>query len=276
MTTKVNERALVLEMLLAVNEEGQYSHLVLRDVLDKYQYLGKQERAFLTRLMEGTLERQLTLDYVIDQFSKTRVKKMKPLIRNLMRMSVYQIMYMDSVPDSAVCNEAVKLARKRGFSGLSGFVNGVLRSVARGWREVRFPNLSVTYSMPEWIVDIWTENYGEEKTRQILEGLTAENRLTIRTNLSAVTPEELVNKLKSEGVTVHAVPEMQCGKRMERSSLPESERYIFDAGMDRGHMDRKLWRGKDPSDSGGTYRRKPADDPYQSFRCDTGRTRKQT
>ena len=114
MTTKVNERALVLEMLLAVNEEGQYSHLVLRDVLDKYQYLGKQERAFLTRLMEGTLERQLTLDYVIDQFSKTRVKKMKPLIRNLMRMSVYQIMYMDSVPDSAVCNEAVKLARKRG------------------------------------------------------------------------------------------------------------------------------------------------------------------
>ena len=208
MTTKVNERALVLEMLLAVNEEGQYSHLVLRDVLDKYQYLGKQERAFLTRLMEGTLERQLTLDYVIDQFSKTRVKKMKPLIRNLMRMSVYQIMYMDSVPDSAVCNEAVKLARKRGFSGLSGFVNGVLRSVARGWREVRFPNLSVTYSMPEWIVDIWTENYGEEKTRQILEGLTAENRLTIRTNLSAVTPEELINKLKSEGVTVHAVPEL--------------------------------------------------------------------
>ena len=208
MTTKVNERALVLEMLLAVNEEGQYSHLGLRDVLDKYQYLGKQERAFLTRLMEGTLERQLTLDYVIDQFSKTRVKKMKPLIRNLMRMSVYQIMYMDSVPDSAVCNEAVKLARKRGFSGLSGFVNGVLRSVARGWREVRFPNLSVTYSMPEWIVDIWTENYGEEKTRQILEGLTAENRLTIRTNLSAVTPEELVNKLKAEGVTVHAVPEL--------------------------------------------------------------------
>ena len=205
MTTKVNERALVLGMRLAVNEEGQYSHLVLRDVLDKYQYLGKQERAFLTRLMEGTLERQLTLDYVIDQFSKTRVKKMKPLIRNLMRMSVYQIMYMDSVPDSAVCNEAVKLARKRGFSGLSGFVNGVLRSVARGWREVRFPNLSVTYSMPEWIVDIWTENYGEEKTRQILEGLTAENRLTIRTNLLKITPEALEMRLKEEGVTTEKI-----------------------------------------------------------------------
>ena len=97
----------------------RYSHLVLRDVLDKYQYLGKQERAFLTRLMEGTLERQLTLDYVIDQFSKTRVKKMKPLIRNLMRMSVYQIMYMDSVPDSAAVSYTHLDVYKRQIRDLS-------------------------------------------------------------------------------------------------------------------------------------------------------------
>ena len=136
MTNTVNTRALVLEMLMAINEDGQYSHLVLRDVLDKYQYLSKQERAFLTRLTEGTVEKQITLDYVIDHFSKTKVRKMKPLILILMRLSVYHIMYMDGVPDSAVCNEAVKLARKRGFSGLSGFVNGVLRSIAREWKTV--------------------------------------------------------------------------------------------------------------------------------------------
>ena len=151
-------------MLLAIDRDGQYSHLVLRDVLDKYQYLSKQERAFLTRLTEGTVERMLTLDYVIDQFSKTKVKKMKPLIRELMRLSVYQIMYMDGVPDSAVCNEAVKLARKRGFSGLSGFVNGVLRSVARGWKDVTFQNESVRYSVPEWIIDGWNADYGRDVT----------------------------------------------------------------------------------------------------------------
>ena len=68
MTNTVNTRALVLEMLMAINEDGQYSHLVLRDVLDKYQYLPKQERAFLTRLTEGTVEKQINLDYVIDLF----------------------------------------------------------------------------------------------------------------------------------------------------------------------------------------------------------------
>ena len=89
MTNAINTRELALDMLLAIDRDGQYSHLVLRDVLDKYQYLSKQDRAFLTRLTEGTIERMLTLDYVINQFSKTKVKKMKPLIRELMRLSVY-------------------------------------------------------------------------------------------------------------------------------------------------------------------------------------------
>lgn len=192
-------------MLLAIDRDGQYSHLVLRDVLDKYQYLSKQERAFLTRLTEGTVERMLTLDYVIDQFSKTKVKKMKPLIRELMRLSVYQIMYMDGVPDSAVCNEAVKLARKRGFSGLSGFVNGVLRSVARGWKNVTFQNESVRYSVPEWIIDGWNADYGRDVTEKMLEAFMQPAKITVRTNTQKCTPEELKDRLSQEGVTVEAI-----------------------------------------------------------------------
>lgn len=192
-------------MLLAIDRDGQYSHLVLRDVLDKYQYLSKQERAFLTRLTEGTIERMLTLDYVIDQFSKTKVKKMKPLIRELMRLSVYQIMYMDGVPDSAVCNEAVKLARKRGFSGLSGFVNGVLRSVARGWKDVTFQNESVRYSVPEWIIDGWNADYGRDVTEKMLEALMQPAKITVRTNTQKCTPEDLKDRLSQEGVTVEAI-----------------------------------------------------------------------
>lgn len=192
-------------MLLAIDRDGQYSHLVLRDVLDKYQYLSKQERAFLTRLTEGTVERMLTLDYVIDQFSKTKVKKMKPLIRELMRLSVYQIMYMDGVPDAAVCNEAVKLARKRGFSGLSGFVNGVLRSVARGWKDVTFQNESVRYSVPEWIIDGWNADYGRDVTEKMLEAFMQPAKITVRTNTQKCTPEELKDRLSQEGVTVEAI-----------------------------------------------------------------------
>lgn len=192
-------------MLLAIDRDGQYSHLVLRDVLDKYQYLSKQERAFLTRLTEGTIERMLTLDYAIDQFSKTKVKKMKPLIRELMRLSVYQIMYMDGVPDAAVCNEAVKLARKRGFSGLSGFVNGVLRSVARGWKNVTFQNESVRYSVPEWIIDGWNADYGRDVTEKMLEAFMQPAKITVRTNTQKCTPEELKDRLSQEGVTVEAI-----------------------------------------------------------------------
>lgn len=205
MTNSTNTRELALDMLLAIDRDGQYSHLVLRDVLDKYQYLSKQERAFLTRLTEGTVERMLTLDYVIDHFSKTKVKKMKPLIRELMRLSVYQIMYMDGVPDAAVCNEAVKLARKRGFSGLSGFVNGVLRSVARGWKDVAFQNESVRYSVPEWIIDGWNADYGRDVTEKMLEAFMQPAKITVRTNKQKCTPEELKDRLSQEGVTVEAI-----------------------------------------------------------------------
>ena len=140
MTNGVSVRELVLDILLEVNEKEQYSHLVIRDVLNKYQYLEKQERAFLTRLAEGTIEHMLEMDFIINSFSKVKVNKMKPLIRNLLRMSVYQLKYMDSIPDAAVCNEAVKLAKKRGFGQLRGFVNGVLRNISRGLATLTYPD----------------------------------------------------------------------------------------------------------------------------------------
>lgn len=214
-TDSVNTRELVLEMLIEIIEKNQYSHLILRDVLDKYQYLSKQERAFMTRLTEGTLEHLIELDYIIDSYSKTKVRKMKPMIRSILRMSVYQIKYMDSVPDSAVCNEAVKLARRHGFGQLSGFVNGVLRNISRNISDVRYPDqkdmvrfLEVKYSMPQWIVKQWINDYGMEKTEQILKGFDREKLLSIRTNTLKCTPEELRDKLKAEGVTVEPVKDL--------------------------------------------------------------------
>ena len=99
-----NVRALSLDCLLRITEQGEYSHIVLKDALEKNASLEKRDRAFLTRLTEGTLERLYELDYIIDQFSKVKTNKMKPVIRGILRMGVYQMKYMDSVPDSAVCN----------------------------------------------------------------------------------------------------------------------------------------------------------------------------
>ncbi len=211
-TDSVNTRELILEILLEVTERGQYSHLVIRSVLEKYQYLDKRERAFLTRVAEGTIQRQIELDYILDQFSKVKVRKMKPVIRAILRMGVYQLKYMDSVPASAACNEAVKLAKKKGFGQLSGFVNGVLRGVSRGLDQLTYPKesvdavkaWSVCYSMPEWIVAQWIGDYGKERTKEILAASLLEAPITVRANLERITPEALAERFKEEGVT--AVP----------------------------------------------------------------------
>jgi len=172
-----NLRLLVMEMLL---EQGVYSHMIVRDVLNKYNYLPQQEKAFIKRLYEGTIERQIELDYVLNQYAKVKVNKMKPVIRAIMRMSAYQILYMDSVPDAAACNEAVKLAQKKGFATLKGFVNGVLRNVARNKDNLAYTSLSIKYSMPEWIVDLWRAQLGAEKTELVLKTLLKEHPVTIR------------------------------------------------------------------------------------------------
>lgn len=207
---QVNIRALVLELLLEITGRKEYSHVAIRGALEKYQYLSKQDRSFLTRVTEGTVERMLELDHIINQFSKVPVNKMKPVIRNILRMSVYQIKYMDRIPDSAVCNEAVKLARKKGFSNLKGFVNGVLRSIVRGIDTVACPNESVRYSMPEWIVEQWTEEYGAEIAHKMMEDQYAEKPVTIRVNLGKITKEELKKRLESEGVCVQEVDDVEC------------------------------------------------------------------
>lgn len=211
MTKPVNEREIVLEVLLEITEKGQFSHIILRDVLWKYQYLEKRERAFITRVTEGTLEHMIEIDYILDRFSKVKVKKMKPVIRAILRTAVYQLKYMDSVPDSAVCNEAVKLAVRKGFSGLKGYVNGVLRSVARGIDSVQYPTekmeeLSVRYSCPEWVLDLWSGSYDIEVIEMMLRDFQKEKPVTIRCCLNRTTPDELKKRLEAEGVKAEIHP----------------------------------------------------------------------
>ena len=211
MGKQINEREVVLEILMEITENGAYSHKILGDVLSKYQYLEKRERAFITRVVEGTLEHMIEIDYILNQISKTKVKKMKPVIRNLLRSSVYQLKYMDSVPDHAVCSEAVKLAVRKGFSGLRGYVNGVLRNVVRKMDEIEYPKedvqrLSVKYSVPEWILSLWKKEYGEEITEKMAADFQKEKPITIRCCMNRVTPEVLKEKLEAEGAKVEAHP----------------------------------------------------------------------
>lgn len=208
MAEQINTRNLVIDILMAVDRDGEFSHIVIRDVLDKYRYLPHQDRAFIKRVSEGTLERRIELDYIINQFSKTKVNKMKPVIRAILRSGVYQLKYMNSVPDSAACNEAVKLAVKRGFSGLKGFVNGVMRNISRNLDQISYPSveaepvkaLSVRYSMPEWLTERFLKQFGQERCVHILEAFLDKNLTCVRVDTSRISAEEAKKSLESQGI----------------------------------------------------------------------------
>ncbi len=210
----INIRELALDILMEVSKNGEKSHVILKAVLDKYDYLPIQDKGFLRRLVSGTIEYRLRLDYVIDRFSKVKVNKLKPLIRELLRLSIYQLLYMDRVPDSAVCNEAVKLASKRGFKSLSGYVNGVLRAIARGRNDIKWPDenagddkiyaLSIMYSCPEIIIKSLIDDYGYDTCVMCLKASLSDGRgvyVRIDESLSEDKISEIKNKIISESET---------------------------------------------------------------------------
>lgn len=208
-----NIREIVLDTLLTLEREKQYSNRLIKSVLDKYDYLDSRDKSFIKRVTEGTIERQLELDYYLGRFSSVPVGKMKPLIRCLLRMSVYQLVYMDNVPDSAVCNEACKLAAKRKFGNLKGYVNGVLRNVSRNKDRLPLPDengepvawLSVKYSMPEWLVELWLKEYGKEITATLLKGLLEIHPVSLRfrSDMSGREREELCHRIEEAGAVLH-------------------------------------------------------------------------
>lgn len=211
MTNSVNTRELVLDTLLDITKNKVPSHIAIRSILQKHQYLEKADRAFMSKVLEGTIENMILLDYIINQFSNTKTNKMKPFIRNLLRMSVYQIMYMDKTPDSAVCNEAVKLATKRGFVNLKGFVNGVLRNITRNKKEITYPDknkvfkeyLSIVYSVPMWLVEQIISQYGNDTAEQIISSFNkSKDGVTVRVNTKKISKNELVDELIQEGIKV--------------------------------------------------------------------------
>ncbi|MBR5046652.1 MAG: 16S rRNA (cytosine(967)-C(5))-methyltransferase RsmB [Eubacterium sp.] len=213
MDKKADMRAVALDTLVDMDRNHKLSHVAIGDTLMRYQYISRHDRAFYTHLCQGVTERRIYLDYMLDSVSKTPMHRCKPLIRSLLRMAAYQILFMQ-VPDAAACNEATILAKKRGFGNLSGFVNGVLRSLCRRKDTIPLPDrdlskqryLSVKYSMPEWIVELLTDQYGEDLCQRILESFLQVRPVTIRANLSRITAEELKRRLEEEGVRVEPAP----------------------------------------------------------------------
>lgn len=200
-------REIALKALYDINEKGAYSNIAINKYLEETE-LKNIDRAFVTELVYGTVKWRLSIDWIISQFSSVKLKKISPWILNVLRLGVYQLIYTDRIPDSAACNESVTLARRYGHSASSGFVNGVLRTIARNKENIKYPDkekelmkyLSIRYSHPEWMVESWNRRYGNEFTESLLNSNNQTPELIVRVNSLKTTTEGLTEQLKAEDI----------------------------------------------------------------------------
>lgn len=237
----MNIRNLAFKILLSVERDSAYSALALNHCI-KENKLNPVDSSFLSALVYGCIERQITLDYIIQQYSKIPLKKIDLKTKLILRLGILQLLFMDKVPDSAAVNESVKLAHKNKLSRSTGFINGILRSITRAELKYTLPNeknrverLSVKYSCPEEIVRLWSESYGEEITREILSSLSGRPQLTARVNTLKTNTSQLINELEALGVKAmqsrldkNAVTLSNTGSVESLKPFKEGKLYIQD------------------------------------------------
>ncbi len=203
-----NARKIAVNALLKVRNDA-YSNITLNKTLTDNNLIGI-ERAFATAIFYGVLDRTITLDYVLSSNIKSPLKKVQPFALECLRVALYQIMFMDSVPDSAAVNEAVKLIKASKHRHLSAFVNGVLRNILRG--EITLPDgtdaksLSIKYSCPVWIVESFINDYGVENAVSLLKESLKSPPLTLRVNTLKTSDNDLLIKLNNEGIAAKKIP----------------------------------------------------------------------
>ena len=199
----VNARAAALKLLIRLEKDNAYSNIILGKELSSSDY-GAQDKKFISALFYGVAERKITLDAVINKYSKFKTNKLDCDVLQILRLGIYQLLYMDSVPESAAVNESVKLAKRCKNPSLSGFVNGVLRSVIRDGKKIPVgktfeEKLSYEYSCPMWLVEKWVREYGEETAASLVKTSVGKAPVTVRANTLRMSVKEIAEILESDG-----------------------------------------------------------------------------
>lgn len=180
--------------------KGGYSNILLDKSLTE-SGMEERDKRFCSAIYYGVLERKITLDYIISGYCKQSISKLRPEILNILRTGVYQLKFMDSIPDSAAVNESVNLAKKMRLGSLSGLVNGILRSFIRDGKNIKYPpdeteRLSVEYSVPQWLVKMLADNYGKSGL-SLIETSVGTPPVTVRLNTAVYSREEILEKIQS-------------------------------------------------------------------------------
>lgn len=221
-----------------MERKGAYANLVLQKSTSNLA-LSARDAALLTELVYGVLRRQNTLDWVIEQFSRRPVASMNYVVRHILRLGVYQLLFLERVPVSAACNESVELARIWGLGGLAGFVNGLLRNIARRRNEITYPDpgqdlarhISVKFSHPAWLVERWLQRFGRDETIALCMANNEPPPVVLRCNTLRIEPEVLFQRLEQDGVAAQPSPllpeALRVTPHVSLASLPSFQAGFF-------------------------------------------------
>lgn len=237
MTKQRNSRELALQIVYQINEEGAYANLALDKALFSCEGLDGRDKGLITEIVYGSVKNRGKLDYVLDQFATTKVKKMDGWTRNILRTALSQILFLDKIPPSAAVNEGVKLAKHYGH--VDKFVNAVLRNILRGMEHIAWPDkeadpvqyLMVQYSFPAWMAERFLRQYGLEHAEALCQWFNRPAALWIRTNTLKISRSALKAELEAAGIHVRKsryTPEGLCIETaVNLHELPAFKRGLF-------------------------------------------------
>ncbi len=229
----MNAREICLNILIDINLKGAYSNFAINKYLNNRVDI--RDENFIREIVYGVIENRLYLDIIISKLSKIKIKKIQPAILEILRMGVYQIAFMDKIPDRAAVNEAVTLSKKYGHKGVSGFVNGILRNFSRNKEEAMkvkeedpINYLSIKYSHPKWLIQRWINEYGYDFTKEICEYNNLKPKLNIRVNRLKTNRDELMENLSHYGYIVYKTKYARDGIIVDNPArITEIEEFKF-------------------------------------------------
>ena len=199
-----NPRNTALNVLMKIEQDNAYSNIALNNAIRENKLSGV-DSSFVSALVYGVLERKITLDYIIKQYSKIPLRKIELKTKMILRLGILQLLFMDKIPESAAVNESVNLAKKHKLQKSSGFINGILRSITRAEEKYRLPDksdkvlyYSVKYSSPQELIKLWINSYGELNTEQLLMSLGGRPKICARVNTLKTDKNSLIAELAKE------------------------------------------------------------------------------
>jgi 16S rRNA (cytosine967-C5)-methyltransferase len=230
-----NARQSALDILNTLDKGRATLDSILEDYFVIQNAGSKQDRALTQALIYGVLRWRKRLDYLICHFSRTRFDKINPIVLNILRLALFQIIYLDRIPDSAAVNTAVDLAKTAGTPWVTGYVNALLRKAAREYPTVALPDikqnavaaLAVQKSFPEWIVRKWVNRYGTDNTALLFDSLNTIPPITVRANTLKASREQLAEALAGEAVHIKPTAYAPDGITFTSpaTSIPELEAF---------------------------------------------------